>query len=230
MLATPSYGDIGSPVSQTGDRMFEPWHFLLFLSAAGVLAVMPGPGIFYVAARTLAGGHGEGLASSFGTGLGGFVHIIAGAIGVSAVVMASAEAFTALKIVGALYLVYLGIKTWREAGAAPALGDGPALGARRAFKEGAVVEALNPKTAAFFLAFLPQFVVPADGHVALQFVVLGTISVALNTAVDVAVTYAASAVRDRLTTRPAVVRRLRQASGGTLCTLGVTLALARRPA
>jgi len=93
-----------------------------------------------------------------------------------------------------------------------------------------VVEALNPKTAAFFLAFLPQFVVPAEGHVALQFIVLGTISVALNTAVDVAVTYAASAVRDRLAARPNIIRRMRQASGGILCALGVTLALAKRPA
>src|SRR3989337_2347302 len=148
----------------------------LFSAAALLLAVTPGPGIFYVAARTLAGGRGEGLASSFGTGLGGVVHIIAGAIGVSALVMASAEAFTALKIVGALYLIYLGIKTWREAGAAPELGDGPAMGARKAFKEGVIVEALNPKTAAFFLAFLPQFVMPAEGNVALQFIVLGTIS------------------------------------------------------
>jgi len=210
--------------------MFDLWHFMLFLSAAGVLALMPGPGIFYVAARTLAGGRGEGLASSFGTGLGGFVHIIAGAIGVSALVMASAEAFTVLKFVGALYLVYLGIKTWRDAGAAPELGDSPAMGARKAFKEGVVVEALNPKTAAFFLAFLPQFVVPAEGNVALQFIVLGTISVFLNTAVDVVVTYGASAVRDRLAARPAIIRRMRQTSGGILVALGVTLALAKRPA
>jgi threonine/homoserine/homoserine lactone efflux protein len=210
--------------------MFDPWHFILFLSAAGVLALMPGPGIFYVAARTLAGGRGEGLASSFGTGLGGLIHIVAGAIGVSAIVVASAEAFTALKIIGAAYLIYLGIKTWRDAGAAPELGNAPAMGARRAFKEGVVVEAFNPKTAAFFLAFLPQFVVPAEGNVALQFIVLGTISVTLNTAADVVVTYAASAVRDRLAARPGIVRRMRQGSGGILCALGVTLALARRPA
>ena len=79
--------------------MFDLWHFVLFLSAASVLAVMPGPGIFYVAARTLAGGRGEGLASSFGTGLGGFAHIIAGAVGVSALVSADwlieIEAFAA---------------------------------------------------------------------------------------------------------------------------------------
>jgi threonine/homoserine/homoserine lactone efflux protein len=210
--------------------MFDLWHFILFLSAAGVLALMPGPGIFYVAARTLAGGRSEGLASSFGTGLGGFVHIIAGAIGVSALVMASAEAFTVLKVAGAVYLVYLGIKTWREAGAAPEFGNGPAMGARKAFREGVIVEAFNPKTAAFFLAFLPQFVDPHAGSVALQFIVLGTISVVLNTSVDVVVTYAASAVRNRLAKRPIIIRRMRQTSGGILCALGVTLALAKRPA
>jgi threonine/homoserine/homoserine lactone efflux protein len=93
-----------------------------------------------------------------------------------------------------------------------------------------IVEAFNPKTAAFFLAFLPQFVAPAEGSVALQFIVLGTISVFLNTSVDVAVTYAASAVRDRLAQRPTIIRRMRQTSGGILCALGVTLALAKRPA
>lgn len=214
--------------------MFDPWHLVLFLAAAGALAVMPGPGIFYVAARTLAGGRGEGLASSFGTGLGGFVHILGGAIGVSALVLASAEAFTALNFVGALYLIYLGIKTWRQAvrdaDAATHVTGGTAIGTRRAFKEGVVVEALNPKTAAFFLAFLPQFVVLEAGHVALQFIALGAISVAMNTAVDVVVTYGAAALRDRLAARPGIITRMRQASGALLCALGVTLALARRPA
>jgi threonine/homoserine/homoserine lactone efflux protein len=215
------------------DQGFDLWHVVLFLTAAGALALMPGPGIFYVAARTLAGGRGEGLASSFGTGLGGFVHILGGAIGVSALVMASAEAFTALKFVGAIYLVYLGIKTWRQASRdasqAALIGREHAIGTRRAFKEGVVVEALNPKTAAFFLAFLPQFVVLEAGHVALQFILLGTISVAMNTAVDVVVTYGAAALRDRLAARPGIIRRLRQASGAVLCALGVTLALAKRP-
>jgi threonine/homoserine/homoserine lactone efflux protein len=218
----------------SGAGVFDLWHLVLFFLAAGTLALMPGPGIFYVAARALAGGRGEGLASSFGTGLGGFVHVIGGAVGVSALVMASAEAFTALKFIGALYLVYLGIKTWRQASRdaaqAALLGRNSAIGARRAFKEGVVVEALNPKTAAFFLAFLPQFVVLDAGHIALQFIVLGTISVVMNTAVDVAVTYGASAVRDRLAARPGIITRLRQASGAVLCGLGVTLALAKRPA
>ena len=93
-----------------------------------------------------------------------------------------------------------------------------------------LVEALNPKTAAFFLAFVPQFVDPAEGHVALQFVVLGFVSVALNTFADVAVAFAASGIRDGAAARPALVRRLREASGAAMVALGIGLALARRPA
>ena len=210
--------------------MFDPWQFILFLAAATLLAVMPGPGIFYVTARTLAGGRGVGLASSVGLGLGGLVHVVAGALGVSALVMASAEAFAVLKFAGALYLVYLGIKTWWEAGRTAAMLSIPPVGLRHAFREGVVVEALNPKTAAFFLAFLPQFVDLGGGHVALQFVMLGSISTLLNVAMDVVVTFAASAVRDRLAMRPTIMQRMRQASGAILVALGVTLAFARRPA
>lgn len=180
--------------------MFELQTFALFLAAATVVAVTPGPGIFYIVARTLAGGRTEGLASSVGLGLGGFVHVLAGAIGISALVMASAEAFTALKIAGAFYLIWLGIKTWREARVlAPTKVQ--TTGAGRALREGIVVEALNPKTAAFFLAFIPQFV-DTSVNVALQFVVLGTISVALNTGVDLIVTRWAAKARDRLAGRP----------------------------
>jgi len=128
----------------------------LFLAAALVVAITPGPGIFYIVARTLAGGRTEGLASSVGLGLGGLVHVFAGAVGLSALVMASAKAFTLLKVAGGLYLVWLGIKTWREARVIEP-SDVPTTGARRAFREGIVVEALNPKTAAFFLAFIPQY-------------------------------------------------------------------------
>jgi len=204
--------------------------FLPFLATAVGLAVLPGPGILYVAARALAGGRGEGLASSFGTGLGGFVHVAAGALGVSAIVVASAEAFTALKLVGAAYLVWIGIRTLRAASEAATAGSQPAparTGVARAFRDGALVEALNPKTAAFFLALLPQFVDPA-GDVALQFVLLGAICVALNTAADVVVVFAAVSARRGLGARPGLVRRLQQGSGVLLCGLGLSLALARR--
>lgn len=213
--------------------MPDPTNLALYFVAALLLAISPGPGIFYVAARTLAGGRAEGLASSFGTALGGMVHVVAGALGVSAVVLASAELFTALKLAGAVYLVWLGIRTIRAARHATSEIQEPtpgSVGPRQAFREGVLVEALNPKTAAFFLAFVPQFVDPAAGSVAFQFVVLGFVSVALNTLADVVVAYAAAGVRAGAAVRPHLVRRLRQASGGAMIALGVGLAVARRPA
>jgi threonine/homoserine/homoserine lactone efflux protein len=134
--------------------------FVLFLAAALVVAITPGPGILYIVARTLAGGRTEGLASSVGLGLGGLVHVFAGAVGISALVMASAETFTLLKNAGALYLIWLGLKTWREARVVEPT-EVQTTAVCRAFREGVVVEALNPKTAAFFLAFIPQFVDPS---------------------------------------------------------------------
>ncbi len=127
--------------------------FALYFAAAFLPAITPGPGIFYVAAYTLAGGRAEGIASSFGTGLGGMVHVLAGSLGVSAIVLASAELFTALKLVGAIYLVWLGIRTFQAArreartmleGGAPA----PAIGAGRAFREGVLVEAFAMRNGA----------------------------------------------------------------------------------
>ncbi|BCH34483.1 RhtB family transporter [Mesorhizobium sp. L-8-10] len=209
--------------------------FALYFAAALLLAVTPGPGIFYVAARTLAGGRTEGIASSFGTGLGGMVHVLAGSLGVSAIVLASAELFTALKLVGAAYLVWLGLRTFQSARreAATVLDGGaaaPPVGARRAFREGVLVEALNPKTAAFFLAFIPQFLEPTAGAIALQFVVLGFVSVTLNTLADIVVAFAASGIREGAGARPGLIRRLREGSGGAMIALGIGLALAKRPA
>jgi threonine/homoserine/homoserine lactone efflux protein len=209
-------------------------HFALFFGAALLLAVTPGPGIFYVAARTLAGGRAEGMASSFGTGIGGIVHVLGGSLGVSAIVLASAELFTALKFFGAAYLVWLGIRAIQSArrDAAATFVEGsnaPPMGPRKAFREGILVEALNPKTAAFFLAFIPQFVDPATGSIALQFVVLGFISVFLNTFADVLVAYAASAIHKGVGARPNLIRRLREGSGIAMMALGVGLALAKRP-
>jgi threonine/homoserine/homoserine lactone efflux protein len=198
----------------------------LFIAAALLIAVTPGPGIFYVAARTLAGGRGVGLASTLGTGLGGLLHIAAGAAGVSALVVASAEAFTLLKIVGAVYLVWLGAKTIRMARVKFPI-DARSANSKSAFRQGVLVEALNPKTAAFFLAFIPQFIDLAQ-PVAAQFVVLGLVSVALNTVVDIVVVYAAAAARSGFANRPAVIQRIRECSGVLMCGLGVSLLFARR--
>lgn len=215
--------------------MPDPGQLALYVAAALVLAITPGPGIFYVAARTFAGGRAEGVASSFGTGLGGMVHVLAGSLGVSAIVLASAELFTALKLIGAAYLVWIGFRTFQSArrDASAALNGGAAassMGPRRAFREGVLVEALNPKTAAFFLAFIPQFVSPAQGHVALQFVVLGFISLTLNTLADIAVAFAAGSIRAGAAARPALIRRLREASGVAMIALGLGLFLVKRSA
>ena len=205
----------------------------LFFLAALAIALSPGPGIFFVAARSLAGGRDEGLASSLGTGLGGLVHVAAGAVGVSALVLASAEAFALLKIAGAIYLIWLGIRMIRQAGHQSQIAAGMhavPTGVRRAFSEGILVEALNPKTAAFFLAFLPQFVDPAAGPVWLQFLLLGLVSVVLNTAVDVVVALMASRARSMAVARPSLLRRLRQGAGLGIASLGLALVFARRPA
>lgn len=206
--------------------------FSLYIAAALLLAITPGPGIFYVAARSLAGGRAEGIASSFGTALGGLVHVVAGALGVSAIVLASAELFMVLKLLGAAYLVWLGLRTIMDArrSTGPDMGgvSAPAMGTRRAFREGVVVEALNPKTAAFFLAFIPQFLDPSAGAVALPFILLGCISVALNTLADIVVAIGASRLREGAAARPGLIKRLREISGASMIALGAGLALAKR--
>lgn len=203
-------------------------NFWLFLTAACLIAVIPGPGIFYVAARTLSEGRGSGFASAAGTALGGLVHVFAGSLGISAIILASAELFIAVKFVGALYLVWLGIKTYQSAGRALSL-ESEAVGDKRAFRDGVLVEALNPKTAAFFLAFIPQFLDPGSNPT-LQFIMLGAISVILNTLADVVVVLMASATRTQLIGRPHLMQRLTQGSGVFIAGLGLSLALARRPA
>ena len=200
----------------------------LFLAAALVIAAIPGPGIFYVAARTLSEGRASGFASTAGTALGGLVHVVAGSLGISAIILASAELFAAVKFIGALYLIWLGIRTFRGASRMLSLESEP-VGDIRAFRDGVLVEALNPKTAAFFLAFIPQFLDPAGTSPTLQFIGLGAISVTLNTLADVIVVMMASATRTQLIGRPLLMRRLTQGSGVFIASLGLSLALARRP-
>jgi len=204
-----------------------PADFSLFLLAALVVAVVPGPGIFYVAARTLSEGRRAGIASTFGTALGGLVHVIAGGLGVSALIMASAEAFTILKLAGALYLIWLGFRAYRDAGKLPPAPN--AAPSRRVFREGIMVEATNPKTAAFFVAFIPQFLDTTATNPALQFMTFGLISVTLNTLADVVVVMAAAATRAQFGRRPRLFATLRRGSGLFMMGLGASLLLARRP-
>lgn len=203
--------------------------FAAFVIAAVVLAITPGPGIAYVVARTVAGGRSEGLASCFGTGVGGMLHVVAAALGLSLIVAQSATAFNLVKYLGAAYLVYLGIRLLVRKD--PALTGEPvaAQGVRRALFEGIAVEVLNVKTALFFLAFLPQFVSPSEPLVP-QLALLGSFCVALNTLVDVMAVFAADRLLKSGAARTARARLLTRVSGATMLGLGAYLALARRAA
>jgi threonine/homoserine/homoserine lactone efflux protein len=201
--------------------------FFAFMFAAVVLAITPGPGIAYVVARTVAGGRSEGLASCFGTGLGGLLHVLAAALGLSLLVAQSATAFNIVKYVGAAYLIYLGVRLLLQKEQALTAKPVAAQGVRRALFEGIAVEALNVKTALFFLAFLPQFVSPNEPLVP-QLVLLGSVCVALNTLVDVIAVFAADRLLKSGVARAARARLMTRLSGVTMLGLGAYLALARR--
>jgi threonine/homoserine/homoserine lactone efflux protein len=202
---------------------------LAFFIAALVLAITPGPGIAYVVARTVAGGRKEGLASCLGTAIGGMFHVLAAALGLSLLIAQSAVAFGLVKYFGAAYLVYLGIRMLLSKEQAPSSVAIASQGSRRAFAEGIIVETLNVKTALFFLAFLPQFTSSAQ-KLAPQLVVLGTICVFLNTAVDVAAVLAANRLLRTGSAMSVRARMLTRFSGITMLGLGAYLALAKREA
>lgn len=196
----------------------------IFLAAALVLALTPGPGIMYVIARTLSGGASDGIASSLGTAVGGMVHVAVAAVGLSALLAASAKAFLVVKYVGAMYLIFLGVRSILTARRVSGIPSIQPHGARRAFIEGIFTEALNVKTALFFLAFIPQFVshaLPA----APQFALLGLICVCLNSAVDILVVLLASRLSGYFRNSPKPARYMSYGSGGVLLGLGVYVAL-----
>jgi threonine/homoserine/homoserine lactone efflux protein len=206
--------------------MFDSTRFFLFLTAAVLLAVAPGPGMLYVLARSLAGGKREGVLSAFGTFLGGMVHVFAAALGVSIILAKSAAAFATVKYVGAAYLCFLGVRMILDARKHDAaLEVAPALRpARNPLWQGVATEVLNPKTALFFLSFIPQFVSRGDGQVFLQFVMLGTISVVLNTTADLIVIALAGPLGERIRSSATFRQRQRTVTGAIMIGLGTYLA------
>ena len=207
--------------------MFDEARFLLFVSAAVLLAIAPGPGMLYVLARSLAGGKREGVLSALGTFLGGMVHVFAAALGISIILAKSALAFALVKYIGAAYLCFLGVKMILDARREPInteLFTEQLRTARNPLWQGVATEVLNPKTALFFLSFIPQFVVRGDGHVFLQFVALGTISVVLNTTADLMVIALAGPLGERIRSSATFRRRQRTATGAIMIGLGTYLA------
>jgi threonine/homoserine/homoserine lactone efflux protein len=214
---------------------FDSTHFLLFLTAAVLLAIAPGPGMLYVLARSLAGGKREGILSALGTFLGGMVHVLAAALGVSIILAKSAVAFATVKYVGAAYLCFLGVQMIRDARREKANPEDAiqqddkrdAQPARNPLWQGVATEVLNPKTALFFLSFIPQFVNRGGGHVFLQFVALGTISVAMNTTADLIVIMVAGPLGERTRASATFRRRQRTVTGAILIGLGTYLATSK---
>jgi threonine/homoserine/homoserine lactone efflux protein len=205
--------------------MIDAHRFSLFLGAATLLAVAPGPGMLYVLARTLAGGRREGVLSCLGTFLGGLTHVIAAATGLSLVLATSATAFAVVKYAGAAYLIYLGVRMILSAREDQEAEIKIPQVPRNPFWQGIATEVLNPKTAIFFLAFIPQFVNRASGGVFWQFLLLGSIAVVLNTSCDLIVTFMAAPIGARLRSSAVLRRRQRTATGLTLIGLGAFVAV-----
>ena len=197
-------------------------HLPVFFTACFVLAMTPGPGLMYVLARATANGREDGLRSAVGTFLGGMFHVLAASLGLSALLVASAIAFSVVKYAGAAYLIFLGIRMILSR-SDDALDSGSTIKSH-ALKQGVWTEVLNPKTALFFLSFIPQFVSAVNGHLFVQFLCLGCIAVCMNTAADVAVVLLAAPIAERLARSASLRRKQRMASGVGMIGLGVYVA------
>jgi threonine/homoserine/homoserine lactone efflux protein len=206
--------------------MPDPELLGVFSLAALALLVVPGPAVIYIVTRSIDQGRTAGLVSMLGIEAGGLVHVAAAGLGLSALVMTSAVAFSILKYAGAGYLVFLGIRrllTREEVDPDP---DAPPAPLSRLFWQGVVVNVLNPKTALFFLAFLPQFVDPARGSVALQILFLGGIFILLAVISDGVYALIASGAGRWLRRSTGFARARRYVTGTVYVGLGVGAALA----
>jgi threonine/homoserine/homoserine lactone efflux protein len=204
----------------------DPGALAVFVLAALVLLLVPGPAVVYIVAQSVSRGRLAGIVSMLGIQVGALVHVAAAAAGLSAILVRSATAFDAVKYAGAAYLVFLGVRRLRgdDAGkAAPARRD---RGRRRLFAQGIVVNVLNPKTALFFFAFLPQFVNVERGSVALQIATLGFLFILLAMVSDGLYALAAGSAAGWLRGRPGFLRGERIATGGVLVGLGLLTAVA----
>jgi threonine/homoserine/homoserine lactone efflux protein len=204
--------------------------FALFAAACLAFLVIPGPSVFYIVTRSLVQGRRAGVTSMLGVQAGGLVHVVAAALGVSALIASSAAAFTVVKYAGAAYLVFLGVRKLLGRDH-EALEDVPRGSASTAnlFTHGVIVNVLNPKTALFFLAFLPQFVDPSAGPVAPQMLVLGTMLVSIGVLSDGSYALLAAGAGNKLRSAVATRRKLERVSGGVFVGLGVVAALAGEP-
>jgi threonine/homoserine/homoserine lactone efflux protein len=204
----------------------EPATLAVFSLAALAILAVPGPAVIYIVTRSIQQGRGAGLASVLGIHVGTLVHLTAATVGLSAILVSSATAFTVVKVLGALYLVVIGVRTLLgRADPADTDPQRPSRRRRRDFAEGVVVNVLNPKTALFFLAFLPQFVDPARGQASLQILVLGLTFMLLGLVTDSIWALAAGSAGETLRKSRSWAQVQRYVSGSVFVGLGLVTAL-----
>jgi threonine/homoserine/homoserine lactone efflux protein len=216
-----------------GRAVIDPSRFAVFAVAAMALLVVPGPAVIYIVAQSLDQGRRAGVVSVLGIHTGSMVHVLAATVGLSQLLVSSATAYTVVKYAGAAYLIGLGVRRIltrdRVADDAdPAVAVDPRSN-RQLFRQGVVVNVLNPKTALFFLAFLPQFVDVDAGRVPLQIAVLGVTFVLLGLVTDTVWALAAGTLGSTLRRSARVLRIERLVSGSVFIALGALTAASGRP-
>ena len=203
-------------------------YWLLFFSAAFAINISPGPDLIYILSKTIAQGRKIGIISSLGIWSGALVHVFAAALGLSAILATSAVAFSLVKYIGAAYLVFLGIQALRSKGMSfemPVTTDRIEVTAWKAFRQGALVDILNPKVAIFFMAFLPQFIRPELGHNSIQIIILGALVILVAIPVEFLVVLTAAQTTGFFRKKRKLSVWLDRILGSVLIGLGIRLAL-----
>lgn len=200
---------------------------IAFAIASLALLVIPGPAVLYVINRSIADGRSTALAAVAGLEIGNFMHVIAATVGLSAVIAASATAFSVVKWIGAGYLIYIGIRTLSRKPVSFSQ-EQKSLSRRKSFTQGIIVNTFNPKVALFFLSFLPQFINERSGSAALQSLILGSMFVAIGLCTDGLYALVASALRSTLLRGKSLPFVQRYVAGSVFIALGLIASTTRR--
>ena len=208
--------------------MIDPAKFILFIGVSWALIIAPGPDMIYVITRGVTQGRGAGMLSAVGVICGILVHTIAAAFGLTLILQTSALAFMLVKYLGAIYLIYLGVKAWSDKSTFRLETSASNVSFRKIFWQGVLSNVLNPKIAIFFLAFLPKFVDNGSSAVTLQMVILGLTFAFFGLCFLLVVGYSSGTIGRWLTHRPRIGKFLGRFAAGILIALGIRLALTER--
>ena len=204
--------------------MFDTASLIIFISAALALIISPGPAVLFVVARSLEQGRIAGIVSTLGITFASLIHVVFAAVGLSALLMKSAIAFSVIKYLGAAYLIYLGIRALMTKAQAADIQEVESVKLSKLFVQGFIVNIFNPKTALFFLAFLPQFVDPSRGSALVQIIVLGTIFLVMALVSDSIYAVVAGTAKELLSGSLRMARAQKYVAGTIYIALGITTA------